>query len=88
MSLHADDDSSKSFAQSKYSRQNYHKQIGSKFINDCPDHLRDKFNNPNSHTSATLKHPHFCPTGAKCIHCRRPNKGWMKTSRKISISDI
>jgi hypothetical protein len=79
---------SKSFAQSKYSRQNYHKQIGARFIADCAEHLKDKFNNPDSYTNATIKHPHFCPTGAKCVHCRRPDKGWMKSSQRMYAQDM
>ena len=45
----------KEFSESKFNRQVHHKRIASRFLDNCPEHMKDKFNNPYSYTGADGK---------------------------------
>ena len=78
----------KEIAQSKYSRKNVTIRVGLPYTTDLPEHVTKNFNNRDSYTNATIKHPHFCPTGAKCKSCHNSRKGWMKDYQRKNIVDI
>jgi len=75
-------DSTKEFSQSKYDRHNFHKciHIDPFFasLGNKKDYNMNKYNNPACITSATVKHPYYCPIGAKCRYCRHNGKGLKK----------
>lgn len=76
-------DSEKDYSQSKYDKHNYHKHISGRFLKECDNYNMNKYNNVYSHTSSTLKHPFFCPTGAPCKSCHQSRKGFMKKRNNL-----
>lgn len=75
----------KEFSCSKYDKHYYHKNVSPQCLKYYDEKIINKYNNIHN-TSATIKHPFYCPSGRHCKSCHHSRKGFMKNHNLVKLN--